>query len=105
MDEKITQSLIDKVDMSLARRKKADPVRFVYDGDMPEDVLETLAKRLNLGKYDSFIAGGRYHNSKDFMKFPNLGPGYLEFDPIAPSRLPFLDNTATSIFSKLRQRD
>ena len=105
MDEKITQSLIDKVDMSLARRKKADPVRFVYDGDMPEDVLETLAKRLNLGKYDSFIAGGRYHNSKDFMKFPNLGPDYLEFDPIAPSRLPFLDDTATSIFSKLRQRD
>jgi polyphosphate kinase len=91
--------------MSLARRKKADPVRFVYDGDMPEDVLETLAKRLNLGKYDSFIAGGRYHNSKDFMKFPNLGPDYLEFDPIAPSRLPFLDDTATSIFSKLRQRD
>ena len=50
MDEKITQSLIDKVDGSLARRKKADPVRFVYDSEMPEDLLEILAKRFNLSK-------------------------------------------------------
>ena len=105
MDEKITQSLIDKVDGSLARRKKADPVRFVYDGDMPEDLLEILAKRFNLGKYDSFIAGGRYHNSKDFMKFPNLGPDYLEFDPMQPSRLPYLDRPGSSIFGKIRERD
>lgn len=105
MDERITQSLIDKVDMSLARRKKADPVRFVYDSAMPEDVLDILAKRLNLGKYDSFIAGGRYHNSKDFMKFPNLGADYLEFEPVAPARLPFLDRPNSSIFQKIRERD
>jgi polyphosphate kinase len=105
MDEKITQSLIDKVDGSLARRKKADPVRFVYDSEMPEDLLEILAKRFNLGKYDSFIAGGRYHNSKDFMKFPNLGPDYLEFDPMEPARLPYLDKPGSSIFGKIRERD
>ena len=40
-----------------------------------------LRKRFGFGKYDSLIAGGRYHNSKDFINFPNAGPKYLEFKP------------------------
>jgi len=79
MDEGITQSLLDKISSSLKRRRKADPVRFVYDAEMPEDLLQYLTKRLNLGRYDSTIPGGRYHNSKDFMSFPRVGSNSLEF--------------------------
>ncbi|GIS01963.1 MAG: hypothetical protein CM15mP103_05140 [Gammaproteobacteria bacterium] len=30
-------------------------------------------KKFGFGRYDSLIPGGRYHNSKDFLSFPNPG--------------------------------
>lgn len=104
MDEGITQSLIDKMSTSLKRRRKADPVRFVYDNQMPEDLLQYLTKRLNLGKYDSFTPGGRYHNSKDFMSFPTVGPKALEFKPLPEVPATALVNEA-NVFRCLRQQD
>jgi polyphosphate kinase len=104
MDEGITQSLIDKVSSSLKRRRKADPVRFVYDTAMPEDLLFYFTKRFNLGKYDSTIPGGRYHNSKDFMNFPRVGPRSMEFKPLAEIVVPELHQD-DNIFLCLRSQD
>ena len=104
MDEGITQSLIDKMSTSLKRRRKADPVRFVYDNQMPEDLLQYLTKRLNLGKYDSFTPGGRYHNSKDFMNFPTVGSKALEFRPLPEVPATALANEA-NVFRCLRRQD
>lgn len=104
MDEGITQSLLDKVSSSLKRRRKADPVRFVYDADMPEDLLQYLSKRLNLGRYDSTIPGGRYHNSKDFMNFPRVGSNSLEFKALPEIAVPELRQDE-NIFRCLRNQD
>lgn len=104
IDTGITQSLIDKMSLSLKQRRKADTVRMVYDGNMPKRLLDHLCNRFGFGKYDSLIAGGRYHNSKDFMRFPNVGPRYLEFKPMAPVRMPRLDNQ-DSIFDAVRAKD
>lgn len=104
MDEGITQSLIDKVSSSLKRRRKADPVRFVHDADMPEDLLQYLTKRLNLGRYDSTIPGGRYHNSKDFMSFPRVGSNSLEFKSLPEIPVPELQQDE-NIFRCLRMQD
>lgn len=104
MDEGITQSLLDKVSTSLKRRRKADPVRFVYDAEMPEDLLQYLTKRLNLGRYDSTIPGGRYHNSKDFMSFPQVGSNSLEFKPLTEIPVPELRQDE-NIFRCLRAQD
>lgn len=104
IDTGITQSLIDKVALSLKQRRKADTVRMVYDGKMPQRLLDHLCNRFGFGKYDSLIAGGRYHNSKDFMKFPNVGPRYLEFKPLPPVRIARLDSH-TSIFDAIRAKD
>lgn len=104
MDDGITQSLLDKVSSSLKRRRKADPVRFVYDAEMPEDLLQYLTKRLNLGRYDSTIPGGRYHNSKDFMSFPRVGSNSLELKALPEIAVPELlqdDN----VFRCLRNQD
>lgn len=90
MDDGLPQSMLDKVSSSVKRRRKADPVRFVYDAEMPEDLLQYLAKRLNLGRYDSTIPGGRYHNSKDFMSFPRVGSSTLEFRPLPEIAVPEL---------------
>lgn len=91
LDEGITQTLIDKVSSSLKKRRKADPVRFLYDQSMPEDLQQFLNKRFNLGRYDSLIPGGRYHNSKDFMQFPNVGRKSLEFRPLPALAIPALE--------------
>jgi len=104
IDTGITQSLIEKMEASLKQRKKADAVRFVYDAEMPDRLLDYLSRRFGFGKYDSMIAGGRYHNSKDFISFPNVGPKYLEFKPLPPIRIKRLDEPG-SVFDSIRKRD
>jgi polyphosphate kinase len=50
------------------------------------------------------IAGGRYHNSKDFLSFPNPGGKSLEFRPHTRIDVPDLDDPE-SIFEVIRERD
>ena len=104
MEEGIAQSFLDKVSSGLKRRRKADPVRFVYDAAMPEDLLQYLTKRLNLGRYDSTIPGSRYHNSKDFMGFPRVGSNSLEFRSLPEIAVPELRQDE-NIFRCLRTQD
>ncbi len=104
IDTGIDQTLIDKMALSLKQRRKADAVRMVYDEKMPSRLLDYISARFGFGKYDSLIAGGRYHNSKDFMAFPNVGPKYLVFKPMPQIRLPALDEEG-SIFDAIREKD
>lgn len=104
LDASIMESLIEKMATSLKQRRKADAVRFVYDAHMPQRLLDFLASRFSLGKYDSLIPGGRYHNSKDFMGFPSVGPRYLDLKPLAPIPLADLD-AADNMLAALRERD
>lgn len=104
LDAGITESLIEKMAMSLKQRQRADPVRFVYDASMPKHLLDFLVSRFEMGKYDSLIPGGRYHNSKDFMSFPRVGPKYLEMKPLPSVRIVELE-AANSIFENIRERD
>ena len=104
IDTGITQSLIDKMARSLKQRRKADAVRMVYDQKMPQRLLDFLCARFGFGKYDSLIAGGRYHNSKDFMGFPNVGPKYLEFKPLPSVPIVRLEQRG-SIFDAIREKD
>jgi polyphosphate kinase len=104
IDTGISESLIDKMTTSLKQRRKADAVRFEYDAEMPTRLLDYLALTFDFGKYDSLVVGGRYHNAKDFMTFPTLGPKYLEFKPLPPIRLERLDRS-DSIFDCIKERD
>ncbi|WP_417442007.1 polyphosphate kinase 1 [Idiomarina sp.] len=69
----IEQSLLERMEEGLKQRVKADPVRLVYDRAMPEEMLAFLSEKLQLTQFDSFVAGGRYRNTRDFVKFPHLG--------------------------------
>jgi len=73
----IDESLMDRMSEGLRQRLTAMPVRFVYDRDMPAEMLSYFISKLNISSYDGIIPGGRYHNFKDFMKFPAVGPKYL----------------------------
>ncbi|MFT7321451.1 polyphosphate kinase 1, partial [Congregibacter sp.] len=103
LDVGIMESLIEKMASSLKQRQKADAVRFVYDAQMPSSLRDFLASKFSLGRYDSLIPGGRYHNSKDFMAFPRLGPRYLELRPlpnVPVSRIDESDNILSAIRAK-----
>jgi polyphosphate kinase len=104
LDPSINESLIEKMASSLKQRRRADAVRFVYDKTMPEALLSALRKRFDFGRYDSMIPGGRYHNSKDFLSFPNPGGKNLEFKPHLRVSVPELDDPA-NIFDVIRARD
>jgi len=57
---------------------------------MPRDLLKYLKEALEFDQYDSMIPGGRYHNFKDFIHFPNIGGPKLEYPPMPPSVNPRL---------------
>ena len=72
VENDLTESLLEKVSKDLRNRKKGEPVRLVYDREIPHDLLKFLTNKLGIDRGDTLIAGGRYHNFKDFMGFPNL---------------------------------
>ena len=79
-------SLLELMSSSLKQRLTAEPVRFVYQRDMPAEMVELLCEKLSVSNQDSILAGGRYHNFKDFIQFPNVGQRNLENKPLPPIR-------------------
>jgi len=73
LDDDVVKGFYDKMKKSVEQRKDGDPVRFIYDEDMPLEYVEYLLNKLNLVEEENIIPGGRYHNFKDFMKFPDFG--------------------------------
>ena len=49
--------------------------------NQPLVALRNAARQALIERYDSLIAGGRYHNSKDFMRFPRLGKKKFYYEP------------------------
>jgi polyphosphate kinase len=70
IDNDVSTSLIQKIEKGLKNRKKGKTVRFVYDKDIDASLLAYLIKRLGLTHKDNLIPGGRIHNFKDFIDFP-----------------------------------
>ena len=81
LDDDVSKGIYEKMKKSLKQRTTGQPVRFLYDQKMPKDILTFLTKKLNIDEDDNIIPGGRYHNSKDFMKFPDLDEN-LEWDKL-----------------------
>jgi polyphosphate kinase len=104
IDNDLSKSFLEKVQKGVFGRKKGQPVRFVYDEEMPRDILKYLKHELEFDQYDSMIPGGRYHNFKDFMHFPNIGGPDLEYPPAPPSNHPELKND-TSILETIVKHD
>ncbi|HUQ65706.1 MAG TPA: polyphosphate kinase 1, partial [Flavitalea sp.] len=72
IDNDVTTSFIQKIEKGLKNRRKGKPVRFVYDKEMDASLLEFLMVKLNLSKKDSLIPGGRIHNFRHFIDFPDV---------------------------------
>ncbi|WGO84729.1 polyphosphate kinase 1 [Arsenophonus apicola] len=97
-------SMLELMSSSLKQRLNAEPVRFVYQRNMPDEMVELLRKKLGLSNDDSVIAGGRYHNFKDFIKFPNEGNKNLLNKPLPRLRHRRFDNFRNG-FDAIREKD
>jgi len=84
IDHDISRSFMQLMEQSIKRRAQGDPVRFVYDNAMPEKLLHTFSQKLKLTKQATFFPGGRYHNFRDLMSFPNVGRTELKYSSMPP---------------------
>ena len=100
----ISESYIDKLSRSLQQRRKGTPVRFVYDRNMPPELLKILTRKLNLGPDDVQIPGDRYHNFKDFMKFIEIEQEGLSYQKLPPIRHRDI-HYGKSILSVIKKKD
>ena len=104
IDEDISKSFVELMSESIKKRKKGVPVRFVYDREMPELLLQKLIRKLDIRSTDTLRAGSKYHNFRDFMSFPKLGSKKLVnpvFAPIRHRQLPHYQK----ILDTIREHD
>lgn len=103
IDDDISKSFMEKMEASLKRRKIGTPVRLLYDKEIPDDLLNFIVKKMKLDP-DNLVPGGRYHNHKDFMDFPEIGKDYHYYKKLPPIRHRDLKQHE-SILKKLRRKD
>ncbi|OFX84291.1 MAG: polyphosphate kinase 1 [Bacteroidetes bacterium GWF2_33_16] len=104
IDNDVSKSFLEIMADSLEQRKTASALRFVYDKSMPKDILKVVINKLKITDYDQLVEGGRYHNFKDFMNFPNFGEELLEYPKVNP--IPHKDfSEGASVIKAFREKD
>jgi polyphosphate kinase len=91
IDQDLSTTFVEKIEKGLKNRRKGKPVRFVYDKEMDAGLLEYLIRRLNLSRKSNIIPGGRIHNFRHFMDFPDVFSSHNEHR--IPFTHPDLQNT------------
>ena len=104
LDNIAYQSVLDKVSKAVKSRKSGLPVRFVYDREIPADLLRFTQKLLKINKNDVHVCSGRYHNLKDLISFPTLKRKELKY--ISQPPIPILAfEESISLISLIRKKD
>ena len=104
MDNDADFGTMEKIALGVNSRKKGEAVRVIYDHEMPREMQKKLRERLNTKELDASLAGGRYHNHKDLMSFPDCGHKDLKYEKWTPIMKPeFVSNE--SILDQIRQKD
>ncbi|HSG60880.1 MAG TPA: polyphosphate kinase 1 [Pseudomonadales bacterium] len=78
LERDIEHSMLERMSEGLKQRLTNQPVRMVYDRDMPLDMINMLQQKLVLDDIETMVPSGRYRNFRDFINFPNFGSKYLE---------------------------
>jgi polyphosphate kinase len=103
--EDFNQSVTEKIEKGIKQRKRGKPVRFIYDAAIDSDMLDYILKRMHLKKgNDHLVAGARYHNFKDFQKFPSLGKTHLLYPRINHLHHPDIEPNK-SILQVIKKKD
>jgi polyphosphate kinase len=104
IDSDMSKSMLQKIATSVKDRSIGEPVRFVYDQSIGKDTLEFFLRNMRINLTDSIIPGGRYHNRRDYMNFPNLG----RYDLLYKHKTPLPVNALSlegSILNRIAKKD
>jgi len=104
MDNDADYGTLERIAAGVNSRKKGEAVRVVYDGEMPKEILKEIKKLLNLNELDTSLAGTRYQNHKDLMKFPDCGHSELKYPKWQHIMKPEFMRQE-SILDQIRQKD
>ncbi len=104
IDSDLSKSMLEKISTSVKDRRIGEPVRFIYDQQIENDTLEFFLEKMKIVSTDSIIPGGRYHNRRDYMDFPNLGRFDLLYKTNVPLPIPGL-SLEGSILQKISKKD
>ena len=104
IDNDLRNGMLQKISKGVKSRKKGDALRVIYDAGMPKDLLKRVMNKLNLDKLDTVLGGGRYHNHKDLMSFPDCGRKDLKYPAWEPVIKPEL-NGGRSLLKLIQQGD
>ena len=96
-------SLLELMSQGLKQRVTAQPVRFIYQKDMPKALMEVLLTKLKLTENDA-MQGGRYPNLKDLMSFPYIGRTNL-LNKVLPNLTYKRFKQFRNTFDAIRDRD
>ncbi|WP_298224761.1 polyphosphate kinase 1 [Flavobacterium sp.] len=104
IDSDLSKSMMEKIATSVKDRRIGEPVRFVYDQQIGKDTLKFFLNKMHIHQTDSIIPGGRYHNRRDYMNFPNLGRFDLLYKTNEP--LPVCDlSLEGSMLERISKKD
>ena len=104
IDSDLSKSMLEKISTSVKDRRIGEPVRFIYDQSIEKDTLNYFLNNMGIDSTDSIIPGGRYHNRRDYMDFPNLGRFDLLYKSNAPLQIPGL-SLDENIMKKIAIKD
>jgi len=104
VENDFSKSVYDKISKSIQQRRKGQYVRLNFDRSMPEDLLKFLLKKTKISVQENIIAGGRYHNKRDLMNFPDFGKSDLRFQKLQSIQRNKCENLSV-LFNSLKKQD
>ncbi len=104
LEEDVSISYLEKITLSVKDRMISDPVRLVYDKEIPDQTLCFVMEKLNIDGTDSLIPGGKYHQRRDYMNFPSLDRPDLLYSSFPSLPIPML-SMEENILDAIDQKD
>lgn len=80
--QEMESNILDIMSLGLKQRLTAEPVRILYQKDMPSGLYHLLTDKLKITSWDAVISGGRYYNFNDFVDFPSIGRTHFVNKPL-----------------------
>ncbi|MBI9072447.1 MAG: polyphosphate kinase 1 [Melioribacteraceae bacterium] len=101
IDDEYSGDLMEKLKHSLAKRNVGQPIRLLYDKEIPTSMLKFIRESVSLDR-DDCIGGGKYHNFSDFFSFPNPFKNKFLYENMPPLPHPELEKVKITLdtFSK-----
>ncbi len=104
IDSDMSKSMLQKISAGVKDRRIGEPVRFIYDQNIEKDTLNFFLTNMKIDATDSIIPGGKYHNRRDYMDFPNFGRFDLLYKTNPPLPIPGL-SLDENIMKKIAVKD